>query len=206
MKQHSLKEVMKLLSTLPGAKIDVGFRQGHDAVMRQLQLRTGQHNIQFVDDFIEGMKDELETLQKEVAPCDLPHEYIDFLELYGGMAIFHDDFYFQVFGLGPMVEDWYASIVSDATLAVPDNPGYISIGELKRRDGTGRSNRLHYVLDLSGVVDRHCVISVERSRTTPLLTEVLANLMAYPDRWQKVANSFNAWLNLIADTAGRLGH
>jgi hypothetical protein len=56
----NVKDAVERIRLLPGALVDCGFRQGWDAVLKQLNERTGEDQRFFVDADIEHMQNEIE--------------------------------------------------------------------------------------------------------------------------------------------------
>jgi hypothetical protein len=196
-------EVIERIQRFPDAFVDCSFRQGRDAILRQLNERTGEDEEAFVDVTIEGIQDTIATLIQKAAPYDIPDDYIFFLEFYGGLAIDRDDYYLALLGVGPMVEEWYGSVDSDEALQEPGKYGFLSLGSLNFRGRRFRFQSVSFFLDLAGVVQKHCVIGVGpwgQHTLTPYT--ILKDVRAHPGMWRKIANSFTEWLEQAAETHG----
>jgi hypothetical protein len=202
-----VKEIVERIRLLPEAFVDCGFRQGRDAFLRQLESRTGKDEAHLVDVYIEGCRETIAELVQRVAPYDIPDDYIFFLEFYGGLAIIRDDYYFALLGDGPMVEEWYGSVVSDEALKEPGKYGFLSLGLLSFRKGKYQFQYIDFFLDLAGFVRKHCVIGVGPwGQGTLTSWTILKDVHAHPDMWQKMANSFAEWLEQVAETRGSFGY
>jgi hypothetical protein len=186
----------------PGAHVDRNFRQGHDAVLAQIQSRLDKGDEPFVDEFIADGQKDIAQLHTIVAPHHLPDDYVFFLEYCGGLLIETDDYNLLVDGIGPMVEEWYGFIMSDDL--VYEN-GFLSISDLAfKRERVGRHVRCF--LDLSGIIHLDSIIGVQYGPSVGYgLLSILRDPRAYPDRWTKLADSFTGWLDLVAATEGKLG-
>ena len=196
------------IRAIPGADVDRNFGQGRQAVRDQIEMqwtdlkRRGElreiptdYDAQ-CDELITVAQEERAKLHNLVAPHHLPDDYVFFLEYYGGLFIGIDDYSLLVDGIGPMTEQWYGFIMGDN---VPYKDGLLNIGSLSYDD--------EYVilfLDLAGVVQQNCVIGVKcGEEEEPDFLPVIRNL---PHCWTKLADSFTAWLERIAETGGTLGY
>lgn len=200
-----MKEIVERIRLLPEAYVDCGLRQGRDMIQKQLNERAGEEEkVEFVDAFIEDIQNTIASLIQRAKPYDIPDDYISFLEYYGGLFLWNDKYTLSLFGTGPMVEEWYSSVVSDEALQEVGQYGFLTIGSLNFREQ--HKYKFQYVtffLDLAGHVQKHCVIGIGpwgAETLTPL--DILKDIHAYPGTWQKVANSFTEWLELAAETEG----
>lgn len=203
-----VRRAVERIQLLPEAFVDCSIRQGRDAVLKQLRERDGSIADRIVDAFIaEDIRDTIATVAGKAKPYEIPDDYIFFLEFYGGLAIDRDDYYFSVFGVGPWVEHWYSSIVSDAVLQEPGEYGFLSLGRVTVHKGEPGSPYISFFLDLAGTVQKHCVIGVGPwGLGTPDPDVVLQDLHGHSAMWRKLANSFTEWLEQAADTEGSFGY
>jgi hypothetical protein len=200
-------QVVERIRLLSEAFVDSSIRQGRDTILEQLRERGGPTADKIVDAFIAEISDTIATVVGKAKPYEIPDDYIFFLEFYGGLAIDRDDYYFSVFGVGPWVEHWYSSIVSDAVLQEPGEYGFLSLGSTNIRKGEHRLQRVHFVLDLAGTVQEYCVIGVGPwGLGTPDPETVLQDLQGHSEMWRKLANSFTEWLEQAVDTEGSFGY
>ena len=204
----SVIAAVERLRMLPEAYIDSGFRQGRDAVLRQLESRTGEDESASVDVYLAGMKDDIANLRQRALPFYVPEDYIEFLETYAGLSIDDIEFRLVVFGIGPRVEDWYASIVSDEAWAEPGKDGLLPVATLISRSLVRhRSKRVSFFIDLSGGIQEQCVIGVGPWGADDLRPQtVLKDPRAHSALWAKTANSFTEWLEQAGETRGAFNY
>jgi hypothetical protein len=116
---HRLITAVEELRQLPGALVDTNFRQGREAFRAQLSRmwqQAGQDpavsDVE-VENRIYDQLEDIEELKKKVLPYTLPTDYVFFLEYYGGLAVHTDTFRFEIYGCGPMTQEWYGDWVCD---------------------------------------------------------------------------------------------
>lgn len=199
----NLIETVERIRLISGTFIDCGFGQGRDMFLKQLEERTGNDESALVDVDIQGSRDLITKLIKRANPYNIPDDYIFFLENYGGLAIDRPNYRFSVLGVGPMVEDWYASVISDEAIQEPGKYSFLSLGSLNFREGRYKFQHVDFFLDLAGIIQKHCVIGVGPWGAEDLTPDiVIKDIYAYPGKWQKIANSFTEWLEQAAQTEG----
>jgi hypothetical protein len=162
----------------------------------------------FTDLLMVDMQKTIRSLQLKTAPYGLPRDYIDFLEIYGGMFLATETYNFRIYGTGPMVEEWYASIDSDEVIQEPEKYGFLALGALVYLKEPLIWQRVRFILDIAGTIKLHCVIGIktrEGGVSVPLET-IIQNIHAHSERWKEVAGSFTEWLKLISDTQGGCGY
>lgn len=197
---HIKNAVERLLKV---ASVDSGYLQGKKVVLEQLQKRAQQDTERHAELFINNAKMAVADLIRNTMPFEIPKDYIYFLEYYGGACIARDSHYFQILGIGPMVEDWYAAIDSDATILKSEEKRLLTIGSLSFAEGKFQFQRANFFLDLAGIVQKDSVIGIGpwgKENPTPL--DVINDLSTYANMWKIIADSFAAWLEQAADTQG----
>jgi hypothetical protein len=199
-KMNDLVDAVKQIRLLPETIVDVGFRQGRDAVLNQFNEETGQDGSSFIDKFIDGMKSDITELIESAKPYEIPEEYIFFLEQYGGLAIINDDFYLATLGIGPLVEIYYSSTRSDEAFHEVRKYGFLSIGGLRLSGGKYKHKGIEFFLDLGGTVQKDSIIGVGPQRS--FYFNVIKDVHSHPTSWKITANSFIEWLRLVAETEG----
>jgi hypothetical protein len=204
----SVEAAVERLRILPEAQIDSGLRQGRDAVLKQLESRTGQDERASVDVYVAGMQEHITSLRQRASPFEVPADYIEFLETYAGLSIYNEQYYLQVFGIGPQVEDWYASIISDEAKSDPGKDGFLKLAKLSsNRLVRHRSKRVEFYIDPSGVIKVQCIIGVGPWGGGDLRPEtVLKDLRAHPALWAKTSISFTEWLELAGVPRGAFNY
>jgi hypothetical protein len=136
-------------------------------------------------------------------PYHLPDDYLFFLEFYGGLMIEVPSYNISIFGLGPMVHEWYDDLMGDDALY---ENGFLLISLLLLSEYRP-NNYVHFFLDLAGIVRQYCVIGMSSNELVEkCLIPVLHNPHAYPDRWTKHADSFTEWLEQLSVTNGSFGY
>lgn len=201
-------EVVEKIRLSSWAYIDVGFRQGRNAVLKQYQEQfeqTEEDNSRYTEEFLSMAPNAVMDLNKRLAPYDIPVDYIYFLEHYGGLAIDGDRHYFSLYGIGPMVENWYGYMNSgDHVYMDAEQQGWLSLGSLVFRKGHKYSDRrVPFFIDLAGTVQKHSVIAIGPwDGVTPRAINVLRDMHTYPDMWKKLATSFPEFLEQAAETRG----
>jgi hypothetical protein len=177
--------------------------QGRDAVLRQLNERTGKDEESTLEAFIQSCQEGIATLIQRAQPYEIPQDYIFFLEQYGGFCVVNNDYYLATLGIGPMVEEWYTAIDSDSALPNPGKHGFLSIGSLSFRTGKYRFQRVTFYLDIAGIIARNCVIGVGPwGQGTITSIDIIEDVHAYLEMWRQIANSFTGWLDKVAETGG----
>lgn len=182
---------------------DRGVLQGRRAILEQLEKRSGQNEEAMADTFIASARKAVADLVSKSSPYMVPKEYLYFLGYYGGLCISRDSHYFQILGIGPMVEEWYAAIDSDAAILQPGESGWLAVGSLSFGEGKFRFQHVDFLLDLAGVVHKGCVVGVGPwGKDDPTPIDVVGDLFSHADKWKIVANSFREWLEQAAETNG----
>lgn len=64
------------IQALPRAYVDCSYGQGRQAVLRQLEKRTGGDQADIVEPFITGAKEDLAALSERASPHSLPAEHV----------------------------------------------------------------------------------------------------------------------------------
>ncbi len=188
-------------------RIDVGIQQEYSVISKQLQVRLGSSvSPEAVETFLEGCDNSLRELRMWVTPYELSGDYLFFIEYYGGLAIQSDDYSLQLFGEGPMVEEWYTSPMGDDSISDPSQDGVITIGFVSFREHTPYE-QVYFLLDLAGVIQPNAVIGVPIAESTDYKPQVIVkHLEELPGYRKQLANSFTEFLELVAATKGALGY
>jgi hypothetical protein len=199
----NVTHALKYIQLIPGAHVDRNYRQGHDAVLAQLQLLDGkEETTPIVDAMITKSQEHLAQLRIWVAPHHLPEDYVFFLEFCGGILIKTTDYNLMIDGIGPMLLEWYGFIM-DGDGAIYEN-GLLSIGTLSFK-GKRSGDMVFFLLDLAGTIHRNAVIGIRSWKLGESdLSPILQNPHAYPGYWSKLTDSFSEWLEQIATTGGAL--
>ncbi len=187
-----------------GVGIDCSVRQGRDAMLAHLEFLEETSLMLRVDSVLDTSQQLIASLRHFVQPHHLPDDYRFFLEYYGGLNIGTIGHRLQLYGVGPMTEEAYSGILSDEAIAQPDQDGVLAIGSFYN-DSQPDFWEVLFFLDLAGTVQQHNIIGVRNDVSfnfDPLA--VIHNISRYPDYWRKEASSFTNFLELIADTKGRL--
>jgi len=199
--------VVERIQSLPHGFVDSNFGQGHNLALKQLSQRRGQNAVTTIDSFIRNSQRGISALIQSAKPYELPEDYIFFLETYGGLTIWPDNYDFFVLGVGPMVEEWYGAIDGDGILREPGKHGFAELGMLCLPDDKYKLQNLSFFLDISGTIQKNSVISVGPwGEDTVPPDDVIKNLKTYIGMWQKVADSFTEWLHIAAETKGGFGY
>ena len=198
----SIEHSIKLFASLPNARIDRSYGQGKDAVAEQM-LEFSMIDSLFspdVEEFFALSKRKMSKLKKMVTPYELPKEYIDFLENYGGLCLVdqHDVPVFTLAGVGAGIDHWYGDIVEVNREAT--NIRQLRIGSWDRPISTVRPNgkplsprfeRFGFYVDLAGDIEKDNILT--------------AGPWDYrnPEKeWKILAHSFSEWLAKIAEAGG----
>lgn len=197
-----IKEIVEhRLSSI--ALVDCGYLQGRDAVLKQLNARSHQSEDTKVDLFIKNAQNSIEKIIQISRPHNLPEDYLFFLKYYGGLIIENDNLYFQILGVGPMVEEWYSSVDSEITVSNPGESGLISIGSLSFRSGKYKYLRVDFLLDLIGHHQKYGIIGIGPwGKEDSTFNDVISDFPASSNMWSVVADSFIMWLDIAAQTQG----
>lgn len=200
---NNLQAIVEQIRNLPSSGVDINFRQGRVEFRQQLNL-FGQVDESFINDTIEQFEEIITTLKQNALPYKIPEEYIFFLEFYGGLYIDGDDgHYFSTYGLGPMSEEWYASIISPDAVPESIHYGFLALGSLSFYEGKYNGQLVKFFLDLAGTIQESSVIGIGPLRPEgPLPSMIIKNVNEYPQFWHKVADSFTHWLQRAAETQG----
>jgi len=200
--------VVEQLRRENGAHIDVSVGQGRDAVRKKLQERLGERVAEPVlDKALSEIQKALAELAQRLRPYELPQDYLFFLEYYGGLFLESGAHYFAVLGVGPMVEEWYAAIDSDSAIPELVKYDFLQVGTLSFRAETYQFQRVSFVLDLAGTIQKHAIIGIGpwgHGGITPL--DVVRNPREFTGAWQLSAKSFTSWLSQAAATKGAFGY
>ena len=201
-------DIVENFRSLSWVNIDCGFRQGQDAILNHLQHQFDQFHEDesySVSQLIFAMQKSIEDLAKLIQPYQIPEDYKNFLEYYGGLAIDGIDCDFSVLGIGPMAETWYGYINSgDNILLESKKMGWLMIGQLVfRRDHKYKNKRVLFYLDLVGSVQKNCIIAIGPwNGIDPEESKVFEKIHDYSALWTKSADSFKEWLKLAGETRG----
>lgn len=197
---QSLKAIVEQIERLPDSGVDSNFRQGHAAVLQQLDYQVDEV---FLESAMQEVQEDLLTLKQKAIPHSLPEDYLFFLEFYGGLYIAGNNTYFSTYGIGPRSEEWYSAIISPDAMPEAIQYGFITVGVLTFHGGKYIGQKAKFFLDIAGDIQKHCVIGIGpfKPQEQDLFT-VIKNISAYPTTWHKIADSFTHWLEQAAETAG----
>ncbi|MBV6390992.1 MAG: hypothetical protein KPEEDBHJ_00196 [Anaerolineales bacterium] len=204
----SIADIVESSREFSWAHIDCGLHQGRKAILTHLQVQFEDYKedeYSSVDLWVSWMQDALSELTKHVSPYQMPNDYKDFLEYYGGFAIDGIDCHFSVLGVGPMTENWYGNINADNhDLWNLGKAGWLKIGRLVfQRNHKYYGQRVLFYLDLAGFIQKNCVIAIGPwNGTDPKELVVLEDVRANPSLWKKTADSFGEWLINAIKTRG----
>ena len=191
-------EIIEVAKSYPDIFIDCGIRQERTTVLQQLDKRSNGRASEFIDAFIEDIQKRIANLTNRTKPYQIPHEYIFFLEYYGGLSINTDSYHFSTFGIGIMVEEEYGSIDSDDVFHEPGKYGVLKIGMLSFRTGKYKFQYVDFFLDLAGHVQKHCVIGVGPWGGNSIdSTTIAKDIHKHPDLWEKTSVTFTEWLKYV---------
>jgi hypothetical protein len=204
----TITPIVDRLARVEGSLIDCSVGQGLAMMCQHRSMQTGLHiDLSEIEAQATNIQDFLTQIRLWVEPYALPADYLQFIELYGGMKLNYIHWRIALFGIGPMVDEWYEFLMSDSAIMIPAEDGFLHIGSLvftQPRDGY--YPRVHFVLDLAGKIQRGSVIALEPRTIDQLSARVIvADPAAYPAYWQISAPTFAAWLQRILDTHGMLG-
>ena len=187
-------------------RIDVGPYQEREAIAQQLYLRLGvRESPDSVDRLIESFKKGVLELQAWVVPYTLPEDYLFFIKQYGGLDVRTDSYSFELFGEGPMVEEWYTSPMGDDSISKPSQDGVLTIGFLSFHNHTPY-DQVYFLLDLAGVIQPNAVLGIPVAASIDYKPKVIVkHLRELPTYWNLVAPSFTTFLEQVATTKGSLG-
>jgi hypothetical protein len=191
-------EIVERFRSLPGAMVDVSFRQGKEAILQQRKLYDFEGAD--IDQFIVGTQERVRELEALIAPYHLPDDYRTFLEYFGGASIDTEQIRFQVLGIGAMASHIYESVLALNEImgsALRD----LHIGDVARYRRTDASwQGVTFLIDIAGTVQPHSIIALG-----PNETEDPSPFWTHPDdkrEWRKIATSFTEWLELAVQTGG----
>jgi hypothetical protein len=204
-----LAAVVTQLELNADAQIDVGYLQGRDAVLRQLERRTGQNEEQMVDRHIEGMKAHVADIKSGLQPYHLPSDYLSFLEWYGGLSLYGPDeaYYFAVFGVGPMVEDWYSAVLGEDILLQQGTTAYLPIAGLSFRTGTRMDQAVRFFMCFAENTSAPTIIWVGPTDDAPSRILLRPNSEEVQSGMtQTLAATFTDWLALAGKTRGSFNY
>ncbi len=219
--QQTVMNIIEPQRGLPGRHIDVGYRQGREAVLEQfhreyppeeqfLQAYAPDERFQkdyasLADRLMTKMPAEIEELIKLARPYPLPEDYLFFLAYYGGLSIDGDNSRFSINGVGPLTNLWYGYLLGERVfLWASGKTGWQWLGDLAFRKGHPyEGQRVHFYLDLAGKVSQGCVIALTSAEMLGSLdVDLLKTIPTNPGLWTKVADSFTDWLKRAAETRG----
>ena len=187
-----IDQAVKHIRSLLYARVDNNYGQGAESILNQVKTLESD-NPEEVDQIIAYSKECLVRLEEMFLPHQLPSDYLYFLEHYGGLIIEKpgDDNSFNIYGIGPAVNIWYAHVEESNILS--ENylkKGFLSIGTLnlgnqykKYHLSSNFYKHIHYYLSSSGNVYEEGVF--------------LSGNKFERDELRMIASSFTEWLNAI---------
>ena len=200
---ETIKTIVEQIRRIQNSNVDVGILQGNKEIIDQFKRQCYQVDELAVPSMVQEAQDDIVNLKQKMLPYKIPEDYLYFLEYYGGLMIADNYHYFAPYGLGPMSEEWYASIISPDATPEAIQYGFLGIGFLSLREGKYQGQNVSYFLDIAGKIQSGTIIAIgPRKPATSSLSEVLKDIFAFPTAWQKIANSFTEWLQLVLDTEG----
>jgi hypothetical protein len=203
-----LVSVIKQLEESADVQLDVGYRQDRAKVRMQLKRRSGRSEEKRVDRAIESMKQHVADVSNGIQPHRLPTDYLDFLEWYGGLALFGPDesYYLSINGVGPMVLEWYTDLLGEDKVERQGMRTYLPIGRLSFRTGPPGMAVKFYIAFEQGI-DALSIIGVGPTDDEPpkglLLPE---DDVARSNKVKTLAGSFTEWLVQTSQTNGLFGY
>ncbi len=204
MGSDQIEKLIAQIRLLPNVQVDCGIAQGqnrffahllnHSSTPERLELPFDWH-VKETDKCLKQVED-------LVQPYSLPTDYLSFLNLYGGITISNEDFCFTSLGLGPMSEEWYPYLAGKVGYY---QHGFLKIGALRFRNPI--EDKFMYVsffLDLGNSIQHDGVIGVSMWELENLhLQDVFREPQSHSFCWSLIADSFTAWLQIVATTQGR---
>ena len=204
---EKIKKLVQEISLIQNSHIDVGFAQGRNAIISQIELWDNLRDAEKATElYIKRYLQELQSIILWIKPYILPDDYLFFLNYYGGLNV--EDLYynFGIYGTGPMSEEWYPFLKGDEVYSEPQKDGVLTIGFLVSKNSIKSFNILFF-LDLAGIIKQYSVIALSfESETDAGVSEVIKNLEFYSSRWKLVSSSFTDWLTVVAQTKGGFGY
>jgi hypothetical protein len=230
----SVINAVERIRQLPGAFVDVNYRQSRELFAKQMAGRMGVEALSSheIDQDIAGLQGDIVGLAAKVEPYDLPENYVFFLEYYGGLAVWQPSEYrFEVQGVGPMVNEEYGDFAQDNwgqrnDPLLPGPRGLIiahlrldmDLSKAKARGLTPakmvnvHKQEVEYMppkwvefrLDVAGTIQKHAILGLGPNEADAL------HPLSFDDgdkrTWRKLADSFTDWLDLAAKTRGTFGY
>jgi hypothetical protein len=177
------------------ASIDYNFRQPNNVYLQQIVNQFGEDYVRErgPDSLLEAMAAEshqsITELTAKVLPRKLPDSYILFLEYYGHLFVHGESYDLEIYGEGPMAEPY--DHLSFYNNFYEDPLNQLHVGHLAFfREGFQR-RYVYFFLDVTGVLQENCIIG---------------KWFHLEDTRRKVADSFDEWLVLLAQTCGTSGY
>lgn len=199
-----IDKIISQIKNVPESGVDVGIRQGYAALNAQRENPVDKETL---DKHISWVKEYLADLIQKAQPLKVPSDYIYFLEYYGGLWILRDEYYFGTFGVGPMTEVWYSSVVSDDADPNAVEYGFLSIGLLSFGKSQREEQQIYFFIDLKGHIRKQSIIGVPLNKEKQIYPSlVIRNLPEYQSVCQIVSDSFTEWLEQAVRTQGTFGY
>ena len=208
-----MKKIIDLLNLLESQNdvfVDHNYLQGKETVFQLLTIREGSSNRVKVnaDSFIDISKQTINEVIQKAHPNVIPKDYLFFLEYCGGVSINKEEYYFSTFGIGPMVDENYSSIISDSAYpGIIEQYGFLPIGDISIQQDPWKFESVSFFLDLASNVQRNCVIEIGPwlpglIEPDVLPEELFSDLANHKDLWRVVSDSFVDWLEIMVATKG----
>ena len=201
-------DIVESSRTFSWANIDCGLTQGEAAILKHLKSQNDnfqEDEYNSVKNWVSWMENALKELAEKITPFQLPKEYKDFLEYYGGFSIDGINSHLSVLGISTMTEDWYGYLNQDnLDLWKANICGWLRIGELVfQRNHKHFGQRVIFYLDLAGYIQPGCVVALGLwDGVNPRELDILNNKHNQSNYLEKVSESFDGWIELSIKTRG----
>lgn len=203
-----IEDAMHHIAKLPGANVDWGFGQDRNVLRKQYEFRIGEEiSDLYIEGKLESYQDFLSDLKTWTYPHKIPEDYLDFLDLYGGLLIEKTEYTLMVNGFGPMCYEWYLPLIPEESSTEPSRDGLLQIGRLEFTDFRQDSQSVLFFIDLAGQFQQNSILGIGSWREENLsITQIITNPPAYSSAWKILANSFTEWIELVKETQGTFGY
>lgn len=197
---RSIKSIIDSMYSKSGFMVDRSFLQGYDVVNEMLYHRFGAFDLEYdtkkyIYVFYQGIRD----IDNIVKPYTLNEDAVFFFGYCGGFTVNKGIYSFMFYGIGPMVDEWYADIISEDTYN-NEFRGFLNIASMSL-NSEYRVETIEFFLDLA----KGNIIGIKQNDNTPI-SKIINDINLHTQYWKVFSESLVDFLELITINDGVINY
>lgn len=193
---RSMKDIIDDMYSRECFEVDRSFLQGYDVVYKMLYNRFGVFGLDYdTKKYIYVLYQGLSDVEFIIKPYILDEDLLFFFGYCGGFHVDKGHYHFMFFGIGPMMDEWYADITGEDTYN-SHFCGMLNIASMSL-NSEDAIETVEFFFDLA----RGNVVGVKQNSDISI-TNIMKDMNRYTQYWKVFSESFTGFLELISINDG----